>query len=327
MVFGDLLKVVCLAPDLSLIAGVTVPSPEIQPALAKKLIDVYGDVGRTWMASFPALVERFREQWDIVQLGEPFAYVGYAWVAPATLRDRTPVVLKLAPPDKEFASEYQALRLYGGTGAARLIDGDPEAVALLLERLEPGTTLAELADDVTATEIAGLAMKKLFRPLPADHPFPTVERWGEAFRRVRGANNGGSGGFPAELFDPAERIYFELCANQAEPMLLHGDLHHWNILSAQREPWLVIDPKGLAGEPAYEVGALLRNKTDVEPDARRLSERRLGQLADILELDRQRLLLWAFSAGVLSALWVFEDHNEIGEQHLVLPRALLPAVR
>jgi streptomycin 6-kinase len=301
-------------------------SVTIQPALAQKFIDVYGEVGRAWMARFPALVDRFRQQWDIVEVGGTFPYVGYAWVAPVTLRDGTQAVLKLAPPDKEYASEYEALRLYAGDGAARLIAGDPGAVGLLLERLEPGTTLAELEDDIAATEIAGRAMRKLFRALPADHPFPTVERWGAAFRRVREANSGTSGGFPPELFDPAERIYFELSASQAEPVLLHGDLHHWNILRAQREPWLVIDPKGLAGEPAYDAGALLRNKTDVEPDVRRLTERRIAQLAEILEVDKQRLLLWAFSGGVLSALWMFEDHGVIGEQHLVLPRALLPSV-
>lgn len=300
--------------------------PEIQPELAQKFIDVYGDVGRAWIAAFPALLERFREEWDVVELGETFPYVGYAWVAPVRLRDGTEAVLKLAPQDKEYASECVAMELYAGAGAAKLLRADQQAVALLLERLRPGTTLADVADDVAATVIGAKAMRQLFRPLPESHPFPTVERWGAAFRRVREANNGSCGGFPPELFEPAERIYFELCQSQDTPVLLHGDLHHWNILSAQREPWLVIDPKGVAGEPAYEPAAFLRNKANVEPDTAKLAHRRISQMAEVLGLDRQRIMLWAFASGVLSALWVFEDHNEIGEQHLVLPRALLPSV-
>ena len=296
--------------------------PEIQPGLQQKFIDVYGDVGREWSAAFPALLRSCIERWGVAELGDTFAYVGYAWVAPVRLRDGTEAVLKLAPPDKEYANEGKAMRTYDGRGAARLIDADTEAVALLLERLRPGTTLAEVEDDVQATEIGAHAMAALFRPLPEDHPFPTVERWGAAFGRVRAAYDGGCGGFPPELFEPAEQIYFEMCASQETPMLLHGDLHHWNILRAEREPWLVIDPKGLAGEPAYETAAFLRNRADIESDTTALAQRRIAQMADVIGLDRQRVLRWAFSAGVLSAVWTFEDHGEIGEQNIVLPRAL-----
>lgn len=296
--------------------------PEIQPGLQQKFIHVYGDLGREWIAAFPDLLRSFIDEWGVVELGETFAYVGYAWVAPVRLKDGTEAVLKLAPPDKEYANEGKALRLYDGKGAARLIDGNTEAVALLLERLRPGNMLAELEDDVAATEIGAKAMAALFRPLPVEHTFPTVERWGAAFARVREANGGGCGSFPPELFEPAERIYFEMCASQDTPVLLHGDLHHWNILSAEREPWLVIDPKGLAGEPAYETAAFLRNKADIEADTTALAQRRIAQMSEVMGLDRQRVLLWAFASGVLSALWTFEDHGEIGERNIVLPRAL-----
>jgi streptomycin 6-kinase len=89
-----------------------------------------------------------------------------------------------------------------------------------------------------------------------------------------------------------------------------------------REPWLVIDPKGLAGERAYETAAFLRNKADIEADTTALAQRRIAQMSEVMGVDRQRVLLWAFAAGVLSALWTFEDHGEIGEANLVLPRAL-----
>lgn len=297
----------------------------LSPELARKFVDLYAERGTAWAEAFPATLARLRLRWGLT-LGETFAYVGYAFVARVELPGGAPAVLKIAPPDPEFANEIAALRLYDGRGAVRMLDSDPEATALLLERLEPGTPLAELDDDVRATEIAAGVMRELWRPLPPDHAFPTMERWGQAFARVRAAYGGGSGPFPPDLFEKGERLYFELCATAGEPVLLHGDLHHWNILAARREPWLAIDPKGVAGEPAYETGALLRNRMTVEPDLHALTVRRAGQLADALGLDQQRILHWAFAQGVLSALWTLEGHGSIGEEQLMLPGALASIV-
>lgn len=297
----------------------------LQPDLAQKFIDIYGERGRAWVESFPATLERVRRRWGL-RLGETFAYVGGAYVARAELPGGTPAVLKLAPPEKELVSEAAALRHYDGRGICRLLDADDTVVALLLERLEPGETLATLEDDAAATEIAANVMKRLFRPLPPDHAFPTIERWGQAFERIRERYDGGCGSFPAELFEPAARLYVELCASQAEPVLLHGDLHHYNILSATREPWLAIDPKGLAGEPAYEIGPYLYNRLDAGPDLGALTLRRIDQFATILGFDRQRLIGWGFCQSVLSALWTFEDRGEVTNDHLRVARALAPFV-
>jgi streptomycin 6-kinase len=103
-----------------------------------------------------------------------------------------------------------------------------------------------------------------------------------------------------------------------EPVLLHGDLHHYNILAAGREPlrqaqgrlWLAIDPKGIVGEPAYELGAWLRNPTPQVfswPDMQQVTARRVDQFAEILELDRRRIIGWGIAQAVLSAWWDYED--------------------
>ena len=292
--------------------------------LRRKFIEVYGEDGRAWSDAFPALLERVTRRWGLT-LGEGFSYVGYAYVVRAELPDRTPAVLKLAPPDKEQVSELAALRHYGGDGICRLIDGDDSEVSLLLERLEPGTTLAELDDDVAATGIAANVMTKLFKPLSAGHGFVSLERWGEAFRRVRERYDGGCGAFPAELFEPAAELWADLCATQGEQVLLHGDLHHYNILRAAREPWLAIDPKGLAGERAYEIGPYLYNKIEGVADMRSYTLRRIDQFSDILGIDRQRLIAWGFAQAVLSRLWNFEDTGVVDESdHLRVARALLP---
>jgi streptomycin 6-kinase len=184
-----------------------------------------------------------------------------------------------------------------------------------------------MEDDVAATEIAAVTFKKLFRPLPEVHSFPTIERWGQAFERVRAKYHGGSGEFPADLFEPAAAIYRDLGQDQEAPVLLHGDLHHYNILRSG-EDWVAIDPKGLSGERAYEVGPLLWNKTAGVSDLRRLVSRRLDQVSQILGIDRQRLLHWGFAESVLSILWMFEDdETAVRDESLLLPRALLAEVR
>jgi streptomycin 6-kinase len=298
----------------------------LHPELVQRLIDVYGDVGREWVAVFPALLERVRRRWGLT-LGETFDYVGYAYVVRAELPDGTPAVLKLAPPEKELVSEIVALRHYNGEGICRLIDADETEVALLLERLEPGATLSTLGDDVAATEIAANVMRRLFKTLPPGHAFPTLDQWGQAFHRVREKYNGGCGAFPADLFQPAFDLYFSLCTSSPEPVLLHGDLHHYNILSATREPWLAIDPKGLAGDPAFDVGPYLYNCIEGVDDLREYTLRRIGQFSDILGIDRQRLLAWGFAEALLSRLWNFEDNGEVNERdHLRVARALLPLI-
>jgi streptomycin 6-kinase len=178
--------------------------------------------------------------------------------------------------------------------------------------VQPGLPLLDLADDAEATAIAATVMRQFWRPLPADHPFPTVADWGEGFTRLRETFGGTTGPFDQQLVEQAESLFADLLASSAAPVLLHGDLHHWNILSSQRDDWLAIDPKGVAGEPAYEVGALMRNPTPhifsyEQPEP--LLRRRVDILEERLSFDSERLLGWSVAQAVLSAWWSYEDHG------------------
>ena len=102
-------------------------------------------------------------------------------------------------------------------------------------------------------------MRKLWTPVGSDRPLLTVESWTAGLKQLRPYFNGSTGPFPAYLVDAAEAIFADFIPSQGERVLLHGDLHHWNILSASRQPWLALDPKGVIGEREYDVGALLRN--------------------------------------------------------------------
>jgi streptomycin 6-kinase len=259
----------------------------------------------------PALLAECEQRWSL-NIGPPFPNLSYNYAASAIRQDGTPVVLKAGFPEREFKTEAEALRLYAGWGAVQLFDADVERGVLLLEHITPGTLLSIVQDDEEATSIAAHVMRQLWRPVAKDHPFPTVADWARGMSRVREEFGGGSGPFPARMVDQAEHLFEELFSSMGEPVLLHGDLHHFNILAASRQPWLAIDPKGVVGEPEYEVGALLRNPTPeiaTRPGLRQLLARRIDQLAEELGFDKTRLRDWSLAQAVLSAWWSYEDHG------------------
>jgi streptomycin 6-kinase len=276
----------------------------------RTMIELNGEEGEAWLGQLPAILAECERRWSLT-VGPPFA-LSYNYVAPAVRADGTAVVLKVGFPSRELQTEIEALRLYDGHGIVQLLDVDRERGALLLERLTPGTPLASITDDERATSIAAQVMRQLWRPVPAEHLFPSVADWAAGLRRLRDHFDGGTGPFPTALVEEAETLFADLLGSMAQPVLLHGDLHHENILAAERQPWLALDPKGLVGEPAYEVGALLRNQLPEPPTPTRTAHilaRRIDQLAEELGFDRERLRGWGLAQAVLSAWWSYEDHG------------------
>jgi len=196
--------------------------------------------------------------------------------------------------------EIAALGCYRGHGSARLLEADMDACVFLLERLRPGDTLANLKSDEQATDIGGETIKRLWRPAPNRHEFPSLERWTQALRKNPPLGE-------SALVEKAVRICDELLRSAGEPVLLHGDLHHFNILSSERG-WLAIDPKGVVGDPAYDAAPFMFNPC-AQP--REVYERRATALARILDVPRERILRWSFVHRVLSASWDIEDNAAI----------------
>lgn len=285
---------------------------------ARFMLELAGEEGRAWLDRLPAILAACEERWNLT-IGAPVGNLTFNYVAPAMLADGTEVMLKTGLTD-EFPSQPQVLQHLDGHGMVRLLAYDERDAVVLLERLRPGRSLRMVEDDEVAISAAAEVMRKTWRPLPQTHyPFPTVLDWGKGFARLRERHAGGTGPIPQARFERAERLYAELCASMAEPVLLHGDLHQDNILSAEREPWLAIDPKGVIGEPAFETGALLRNFwPDIlsVADPKSLMARRIDQLAAELSFDRERIHNWAFSQAVLSTLWGLEDTGKLSSEGL-----------
>ena len=252
--------------------------------------------GAEWLERLPRLAADCAEQWGL-ELGTPLAGGNVSFVVPAG-----EAVLKLNFPDEESEHEADALALWNGNGAVRLLAHDPERRALLIERCRPGTTLWELADEEAATSIAASLLLRIWRPPPPEHPFRLLAteaaRWAA---ELPGRWEGLGRPFDRTLLDEAVAAAQQLSASQEDLVVVHQDFHGGNVLRAQREQWLVIDPKPLVGERAFDAASLLRDRRDElarDPEPARRVRSRLSQLTDELGLDRERLRGW----GIVHAL-------------------------
>ena len=285
-----------------------------------------GEEGRTWLRKLPGLLQQAELRWDI-QLLPPFT-LSYNYVAPARRRDGSEVVLKAGlPGNLEVQSEIETLRAYAGEGMARLLEEDRSNGLFLIERMKPGAELAEVEDDEEATRTAAAVMRKLRRPVPAgtESFFASAESWAKAFTRLREQFDGATGPFDAAMISRAEGFLRELLPSQGKRVLLHGDLHHWNILSSERGGWLAIDPKWLIAEAEYEPGALLRNPIPQAagwPELARIQQRRIAILCEELGFDCQRVAAWAFAQAVLAAVWSFEEDGIVWQPWLTVMKSL-----
>ena len=260
-------------------------------------LNSYGQEGLVWVTRIPQIIAATKQHWNLT-VSPPFE-LSYNYVAPVTRADGQEVVLKIGfPKDPEFQTEITALKVFNGDGITRLLEEDTENTAILIERVVPGTSLSTMKDDEERTRILAKAMRHLWKILPPDHHFPTVGDWANG---LTGYKN-----IPYALVAKAEELFRELISTSGSAQLLHGDLHHDNVLRSGQDGWTIIDPKGVAAEPEYETAAMMRNPhRDIfsRPDLEALLARRAEILAQELGFDKQRLLKWAFAQTVLSGVW------------------------
>ena len=242
-------------------------------------------------------------------------------------RAYTPVVLKISKRPGDEWHSGDVLRAFRGDGIVKVHEAD--AGAVLLERLQPGKELVELVrcgDDEGATEILATVIRQLSHHEAPSHS-PSVRDWARGFDRYLAT---GDKKIPTAIVNHARDLYLALADSQREVMLLHGDLHHYNVLFDTRRGWTAIDPKGVVGELEYEIGPLLRNPYEnPESMVGQIIERRLYTLVNSLHLDYQRVVNWSYAQAILSAIWEIEDNGSLSPNNpaLLLADALRPMVR
>jgi streptomycin 6-kinase len=246
--------------------------------------------GREWLRSLPRLAKECADNWGLT-IGEPLEDAFLSLPLLATLSGGGEAVLKIQFPHPESEHEAAALELWNGVGAVRLFAHDVDRHALLLERCEPGTYLSQV-DQSQALDIFIDLLPRLWKP--AGSPFTSLEE--EALGWANGlTSKWESHGRPCdrELLDLTIEALVDLSQSQGEQVLLHQDLHGNNVLSAQREPWLAIDPKPLAGEREFAVAPIVRSK-ELGTDRRHVIYR-FDRLTAELGLDRERARQWTIA--------------------------------
>jgi streptomycin 6-kinase len=269
--------------------------------------------GAAWLAALPSSIDAVAESWEL-SIAAPYPDPYASWVAPATRSDGTEVVLKLGFPDRESRYEHAALRQWNGEGAIRLLEQDTARHAMLLERCLPGTPLSDVELDAAMDVMIDL-LPRLWTP--AAVPFTSLAdeaaHWADYLER-RWEDGGRP--YPRLLLDAAMRVFDELPSSQGEQVLVNQDLHAGNVLRAQREPWLVIDPKPLAGEREFGIAAIVRGRE--LGHSREQVLHRLDRLCGALDLNWERARAWTLAQTVA---WCFDDDG-VSAQHIEVARWL-----
>ncbi|MFJ3586056.1 aminoglycoside phosphotransferase family protein [Streptomyces sp. NPDC090127] len=276
---------------------------EIPAELAASQAKYNGEAGRAFVAALPARAREFLDRWGLRVTG-PSMYGVASLVLPVTRSaDGTHAALKMQLLDEESAGEAEALRIWDGAGAVRLLAEDAETGTMLLERLDEGRHLSTLGDAREAVRILGDLLARLVAvPAPAG-----LRGLGDiAARMVADAPDAAArlGAEDAALLRDCAAAVREVMGEPGD-RLLHWDLHYDNILAAEREPWLAIDPKPLAGDPGFDLLPALTDLWDVDPSAGTLW--RFDLLTERLGLDRQRALAWTLGRVLQNGLWDVED--------------------
>lgn len=267
---------------------------------------------RDWLNRLPDVVAAIEAKWSL-EIGQPYdgPDVSAAWVAPVVCEDGGKAVLKVGMPHMEACQEAKGLRFWSGNPTVRLLAEDKSTGAMLLEQCEPGTSLRRLSESDQDVVIGGLLRRlwrrpenlQVFRSLSA-----MLEYWAEATRRCV------SKWSEPALVEEGLDLFEYLSKPSPDDVLLATDLHAGNVLEAEREPWLVIDPKPFVGDPAYDVTQHLLNcKPRVMADPSGVVER----ISGLVKLSPERVRLWLFARAAAEPRDVWDEHS------MLLARALV----
>ena len=268
--------------------------PSISDNVLENIIALYAETGQQWLENFPQFLEQYEAQWNFKAI-KSFDDAQFNIVL-----DAETVVFKCCVPNKEFTTEILALSHYDGMGAVKLLKNDIDHGAMLLEKINPGDILEKCESIETATQAAISVCKKIHRPIYDATPFPTLNDWCKGLYRASDKL------INKKLLDKAKSLSDDLLTSQKNCVLLHGDLHYANLLK-NHDHYLAIDPKGVVGEPEFEI-PLPRVNSGIT------QKKLLCYLDCFIELsdfDKKRIHQWLFVKSVLAACWMVEDSGSV----------------
>ncbi len=295
----------------------------IELPAAVRAMSARGPQWQTWVDGLPKSVAAQLDDWDLRPDGGPLH--GYcSIVLPVRTGADAPAMLKVAFPDDESEHEHLALRRWDGEGAVRLLRANPYRRAMLLERLH-GRTLDDVWDLEACEVVAGLYRRIHVPALPQLRPLAGfIESWNTDLARLpRDAP------IPHRLVEQALSLGADLVADSAShDRMIHGDLHYENVLAADREPWLVIDPKPMRGDPHCEIAPMLTNRFDeLEGYVREGVRRRFHTLVDAAGFDADRARAWVIVRTMHDAMWEITENERPDPRYLTMCVTIAKAVQ
>jgi len=271
------------------------------------IILIYGEKGKDWLENLQNLQKILAEQWGLRDLS-PCKDLSYNYVV-SGWQDKSPIILKIGCNLLEVQQEYDSIRAFNGHGLIELLNADLDKGAILITRAIPGNTLTTLfpdMDDKALGIACGLVMLLHKATTPAMHKFPLLSEWLSIIDK--------EWDIPKEQLQLARNLKNDLLRNSQTDVLLHGDVHYANILS-NGDDWVVIDPKGVIGDPLYDItGALLREpfkQMMALPDIPGMLQHRILFVAQYCNVSVQQIWAWTFVQTVMSICWSLEDGQDV----------------
>ncbi len=261
----------------------------------RNLTSLYGDRGNVWLVDLPMTISKIANKYHLSHL-QPVNNLSYNYVM-SGFQDEKAIILKLGLDIAGLKREAHALKAFADHGTAHLLTEDQGM--LLLERAIPGSSLKSYfpSSDDQAIRIACNIMKRLHQALlPEAVQFPHIKDWLQVLDK--------EWDIPTNYLKKARKLRDHLLATTSPTVLLHGDLHHDNILQNGTD-WLVIDPKGVIGDPVNEVWAFINNPREMSAA---MILARVDLFSELLNLDQQKILNWCFIQSILSWIWAIEDN-------------------
>lgn len=258
------------------------------------ILSIYREAGKAWLQDLPNLITMIASKHGLTDL-MPVSNLSYNYLLSGFM-SAEPVILKMAPNDNVLRNEIAALKAFSGFGIAELIfDGGHYFIQ---HRAKPGESLKSYFPhkEVESIQIACDLMKQLHQvPLPTNHTFPHISDWLSTLDK--------DWDLPKNYLMKAKNLRDSLTQNPKRDVLLHGDLHHDNILR-DGTGWIAIDPKGVIGKPIHEIWAFLNNPAEMSSE---MILNRINQFSAQLDLDPQQIKDWCFVQSILSWIWDLED--------------------
>jgi streptomycin 6-kinase len=283
---------------------------ELNTTFIANIQAVYGDAGKAWLHQLPALLEELACQWNF-RFIRPIAYLSFNFVGLVELNNtKTLAIIKAAPENGRLIPEIHWLQCIK-KGVPKIYAVDETKEAFLMEYLTPGhslKTVVQSGQDETATRIICKTILDLQSQQTKIFSFKHLSELVTDLLHLKGH-------VEDYTLSKVQSLFHDLTSDQTQDVLLHGDLHHDNIIS-HHTAWRVIDPHGYRGDAAAEVGAMIRNPLDCFPADKPLSaiiENRLKILSETLPFDAHKIRAWAYCMTLLSAAWNIEDFGTIAD--------------